>query len=121
MNNNTAIRKQHYTSTVVIVIVAVIGFTGLCIYLYNVYKNTKSNLLATSATKVYASCPDYWDSIGKGQCQNTNLLGSCSNTPNANIMDFSGEIFTNANTGNYSKCKWANSCNISWSGVDRLC
>jgi len=36
-------------------------------------------------------------------------------------MDFSGVIFTNANTGNYAKCKWAKACNVSWSGIDRLC
>jgi hypothetical protein len=119
-NNNQTIRKQHYTSTVVITIVGVLIFVGLCIYLYNVYKDFKDKLINKNE-KTYASCPDYWDSIGNNKCQNSNMLGSCSNRPGSNIMDFSGEIFTNKNTGDYAKCKWANSCNLSWSGIDRIC
>ena len=68
-----------------------------------------------------STCPDYWDSIGSGKCQNTNSLGSCSNTEGANVMDFSGEVFTNKNTGDYAKCKWAKSCNVSWGHIDRGC
>lgn len=120
-NNNISIRKQHYTSTTVIVIVAILAFIGLCIYLYNVYKDFKNKLLATNITKIYSNCPDYWESIGNNKCQNTKMLGSCSNRIDSNIMDFSGEIFTNGNTGNYAKCKWANACNISWGGIDKLC
>ena len=74
-----------------------------------------------TATVPIAQCPDYWESIGNGKCKNTNALGSCSTTAGANVMDFSGEVFTNANTGNYAKCKWAQACNVSWGGVERLC
>ena len=127
MNNNTntrvstIIRKENYSSTTVIFIVGFLVFIGVCIYLYNVYKEFKAKLLATSATNAYSSCPDYWDSIGNSKCQNTKGLGSCSTTSGANVMDFSGEIFTNVNTGNYAKCKWSRGCNVSWSGIDRLC
>ena len=120
-NSNHSVRKQTYTSTTVFIIVGVLAFVGLCIYLYNSYKAFKAKLLATNATVAYTTCPDYWDSIGKGQCQNSNSLGSCSTTPGANIMDFSGTIFTNNNTGNYAKCKWAKACNVAWSNIDRLC
>lgn len=120
-NNNKSVRKQTYNSTTVLIIVGVLAFIGLCIYLYNSYKAFKAKLLATNATVAYTTCPDYWDSIGNAKCQNSNSLGSCSTTPGANIMDFSGEVFTNGNTGNYAKCKWAKACNIAWSNVDRLC
>lgn len=120
-NNNTQIRKTTYSSSSVMIIVGVLVLAFIVIYLYNSYKNFKANLLATTATNAGATCPDYWDSIGNGKCQNTNSLGSCSNTPGANIVDFSGEIFKNLNTGNYSKCKFAKSCNVSWSNIDRLC
>lgn len=128
MNNNRItntssqfVRKQNYSTTTVLIIVGFLVFVGLCIYLYNAYKAFKAKLLATNVTKAFTTCPDYWDSIGNNKCQNTKALGSCSTTEGANIMDFGGDIFTNANTGNYAKCKWAQGCNVSWSGIDRLC
>ena len=120
MNNNRPIRRQTYTSDTIMIMVGVLVLAGICIYLYNNYKALKHSIMPT-ATLAMPQCPDYWDSVGNGQCQNTNGLGSCSTTPGANKMDFGGEIFTNANTGNYAKCKWAKACNVSWSGIDRLC
>jgi hypothetical protein len=124
MNNNSIpqkIRRTNYSTTTVIIIVSVLSLIFIGIYLYNYYKDLKATLLATNITKVAASCPDYWDSIGSGKCQNSKRLGSCSNTPDANIMDFSTDIFTNKSTGDYSKCKWSKACNISWSNIDRVC
>jgi len=118
-NNNQTVRKTTYSSTTFIIIAGVLGLIFVIIYLYNSYKAT--SLLATTATVAYATCPDYWDSIGNGKCQNTNSLGTCSKEVGSNIMDFSGEIFTNANTGKYAKCKWATACNVSWNNIDRLC
>jgi hypothetical protein len=119
-NNRVTVRRQTYTSDTIMLIVGVLFLIGIGIYLYNNYKSLKNAMLPV-ATSVKPQCPDYWDSIGNGQCRNTNYLGSCSNTPGSNIMDFSSQVFTNANTGNYAKCKWAKACNISWSGIDRLC
>ena len=120
-NNNQAVRKSTYSTTTVIIIVGVLALAFIIVYLYNYYKEFSAKLLAANSTLSYTSCPDYWDSIGKSKCQNSNLLGSCSKSAGANIMDFSGEVFTNKNTGNYSKCKWAKACNVSWSNIDRLC
>jgi hypothetical protein len=121
MNNNTrTIRRQTYTSDTITLIVGCLILGGIGIYLYNNYKDLKKSIFPT-ATLVAPQCPDYWDSIGKGQCKNTNALGSCSTSAGSNIMDFSGIVFTNDNTGNYAKCKWAKACNVSWSGIDRLC
>ena len=120
MNNNVqATKKPTYSSTTFIIIAGVLILVFIIVYLYNSYK--KASLLATTATVAYSICPNYWDSIGNGKCKNTNSLGSCSNTGGANVMDFSSEIFTNPNTGNYAKCKWANACNVSWSNIERMC
>jgi hypothetical protein len=122
MNNisNQFIRTQNYSSTTVLIIVGFICFVGLCIYLYNVYKTFKAKLLATNVHKTISTCPDYWDSIGNNKCQNTKAIGRCSTTEGSNIMDFGGEIFTNANTGNYAKHMWSQSCDSPWSGTDKF-
>lgn len=120
-NSNQTIRKNTYSTTTVIIIVSIISLVFIIVYLYNYYKEFKAKLLATTATRILATCPDYWDSIGNDKCQNTNSIGNCSREAGANIMDFSGEVFTNKNTGNYSKCKWAKACNVSWSNIDKLC
>ena len=119
MNSN--IRKQNYSSSTIIIIVSLLLLIGICVYLYNSYKTFKAKLLASNLKASYTTCPDYWDSIGKGKCQNVNALGSCSKLQGANTMDFGGEIFTNNNTGNYAKCKLAKTCNIAWNNIDKLC
>lgn len=120
-NNNQSIRKSTYSTTTVFIIVGVLALIFIIVYLYNYYKTFAAQLLANSVKNAFTTCPDYWDSIGKSQCQNTNLLGSCSKAQGANIMDFGGQVFTNINTGNYSKCKWSKACNVSWSNIDKLC
>ena len=118
-NNNQYIRKTTYSSTTFIIILSVLSLIFIIIYIYNNYYSVL--LPKPTGTIMSSTCPDYWDSIGKSQCQNTNGLGSCSKTPGANIMDFSNTVFTNTNTGDYSKCKWAKACNVSWSNIDRIC
>ena len=119
MNSNQSIRKTTYSSTTFIVIIGVLSLCFLISYIYKTYMATKA--LATNVTLAHSICPNYWDSIGKGRCQNVNALGSCSKNNGSNIVDFSGEVFTNKNTGDYAKCKWANTCNVSWSNIDRIC
>jgi hypothetical protein len=119
--NNNSIRQSTYSSTTVIIILSILILAFIIVYLYNNYKDMKNKLMATDITKPIPMCPDYWDSIGNGKCQNTNSLGSCSKMPGANIMDFKSEVFTNKTSGDYAKCKWAKACNVSWSNVDKLC
>ena len=122
MNNNNSSqssKKSNYSSTTFIIIIGVLSLIFIIVYLYNSYKASKLSI--TTATRPNALCPDYWDSIGNGKCQNVNGLGQCSKNNGANVMDFSSNIFTNPNTGNYSKCKWSKACNVSWSNIDRLC
>jgi len=111
---------QNYGSTTVIYIVSFLAIGIAIIYLYKFYKSFQLASASTNAN-LFPDCPDYWDSIGKGVCRNVNFLGSCAQTPGSNTVDFSGTLFTNVNTGNYAKCKWSQGCNMSWSGIDRVC
>jgi hypothetical protein len=120
MDNRSTIRRQTYTSNTIVLVVGLLFLIGIGIYLYNNYKSLKNSLIP-KATIPKPQCPDYWESIGEKKCRNTNSLGSCSNAPGVNVMDFSSTVFTNANTGDYAKCKWAKACNISWGGIDRIC
>ena len=117
-NNNQTIRKSTYTSDTVIIIVGVLSLIFIIIY---IYQNYKKILPKPTGQMISSTCPDYWESIGNGQCKNVNALGSCSKTEGSNVIDFGGEVFTNKNTGDYAKCKWAKSCNVSWGNIDRLC
>lgn len=119
--DNSTIRRNTYSSTTIIIILSILALAFIIVYLYNNYKDLQNKLLATNITKSNPNCPDYWDSIGNGKCQNTNSLGSCSKMPGANIMDFSSEVFTNKTTGDYAKCKWAKACNVSWNNINKLC
>jgi len=118
-NNNQTIRKSTYTSDTVIIIIGVLSLIFIIIY---IYQNYKKMLPTPTGNIITSTCPDYWESIGEGQCKNVNGLGTCSKTEGANIMDFNkNDVFTNENTGNYAKCKWAKSCNVAWGTIDRLC
>jgi len=65
---------------------------------------------------VVASCPDYWDDESEtkigAKCVNKKHLG---NTQCEKTMDFSGSIWNAC-----AKAKWANSCDLSWDGVDNV-
>lgn len=111
---------QNYSTTTIIYVILFLVLALGIVYLWNFYKTFKSQLLPSQAM-LKADCPDYWESIGDGKCQNVNVLGSCANQPGTNIVDFSGDIFTNSNTGDYAKCKWATACSMSWTGIDRVC
>ena len=111
---------QNYSTSTFIYIIIFLSLAFGIIYLWNFYKTFKTQLQATQAM-LKAGCPDYWESIGNGKCQNVNFIGSCANSTGSNIIDFGGEIFTNSNTGDYAKCKWASACNTAWTGIDRIC
>ena len=117
-NNNQYIRKSTYSSNTFIIIISILSLIGIIIYIYNNYKVI---IPISTGPLITSTCPDYWESIGINMCKNTNSIGSCSNVDGANVMDFSGEVFTNTNTGNYAKCKWAKACNVTWGNIDRVC
>jgi len=122
LNNSTPIRKTTYTTDKVIIIVGILGLIFIIVYIYNNYNKIVASVMPTATGGALgATCPDYWDSIGNSKCQNTKKIGSCSKTDGADVMDFSSDVFTNVNMGNYAKCKWAKGCNVSWGGIDRVC
>ena len=70
---------------------------------------------------IIGDCPDYWiDTSGNGSnCVNVKNLGTCQPpkgqtylTMNFNSPEFSGE------NGNCAKYNWANSCGVSWDGIN---
>lgn len=114
--------SPNYTSTTAMVMVGVIGLSILSIYFYNMYKDFKAKSLEEAKNNIKPpECPDYWVSLGNKKCKNTMKLGKCNRTDGNDVIDFNNVIFTNANTGDYSKCKWARACDVYWSGVDRAC
>jgi len=87
------------------------------------------------------SCPDYWNHLGRGICQNKFEIGKigdlkCGNNAGRTV-DFTSELdnvqatavedeeelYKEMNTKEFrtAKCNWAKHCNVSWEGVDKLC
>ena len=59
---------------------------------------------------VILNCPDYWNDLGDGNCENIHNLGNCSG-----IKDFSSF------KDDIDKCEFVRKCNITWEGIDRKC
>jgi len=70
---------------------------------------------------VIGDCPDYWvDTSGNGaRCVNVKNLGTCSpgNGQQYLTMDFTTSAFSGSKA-NCAKYKWANSCGVSWDGIN---
>ena len=64
------------------------------------------------------ACPDYWQKLQNGKCQNVQGLGSnCTSPMNFNTPEFGDEK-------NLKKmCEFAKGCNIEWDGItnNQLC
>lgn len=58
------------------------------------------------------ACPDYWQLLLDGRCQNVQGLGSNCVSP----MDFNQPQFT-GNNGLNAKCKFAKDCGLEWDGI----
>ena len=57
-------------------------------------------------------CPDYWQKMEGGFCQNVQGLGSSCKSP----MDFSTSEFVGKG-GNEARCQFAKNCKIEWDGI----
>ena len=119
-NKKALLNQEFYIYILGVLLVVAAG-----VYFWNQYKewSAQNTLIAGEQTKQsqILECPDYWETVGKNICKNSNKIGKCSITPGNDTMDFNDEIFTNTQSGLYSKCKWAKSCNVVWGGVDKLC
>ena len=126
-NNNSRIIpsggfKSNFSSTTVVVIIGILSVTILAIYIYNMYKDMKEQVLDNAKNQVLpAECPDYWVSLGNKKCKNVMKLGKCNKSEGSDVIDFDNVVFTNSNTGDYAKCKWARACDVYWGVIDRAC
>lgn len=68
---------------------------------------------------IVSKCPDLWEIIDDKTCKNINKLGLCS-VGSSNIMKFNDPVY-NGDKEIFHKCKWANTCNVSWQGIDNKC
>ena len=59
---------------------------------------------------VVAECPDYWKATND-KCYNSKNLGICRGSTDFNTSKYQGE------NGDCEKFKWAQGCNVSWSGI----
>lgn len=120
--NNNSVKKDDsvFNSILSMTIIFLVG--GFVIYyLYKAYKDA-NNSLKKKDDRPIPKCPDYWESIEEGKCQNTHKISKCNLDPYPdNIANFNDAMFTNKVSGNYMKCKWSKECHAPWEGIDDLC
>ena len=123
--NKAPSTKMQMSNELFIYIVGILIVIGAAYYIWKQYTAWYAKFQETDKQKLEQAkmleCPDYWETIGKNKCKNVNNIGRCSIDPSNNVMDFNDEIFTNTQSGDYSKCKWAKQCNVIWGGIDKLC
>ena len=91
---------------IVILIATILLIIALVFIGYALYNNRFSKRFPP----VIGKCPDFWVAE-KDMCNNPKNLGNCKGSMNFNQDRFKGH------DGNCNKAKWANSCNVSWSGI----
>tara|TARA_B100000925_G_scaffold266051_1_gene225584 strand:- start:532 stop:882 length:351 start_codon:yes stop_codon:yes gene_type:complete len=102
---------------------------GYIIYYY--YKNWKQyNAEQAQLTwpRKIQPCPDYWVKAPNGKCKNMFNIGKCPSKSGGRGQRLipQGEInfntsYYNGKNGKMNKCRWAQRCNNSWEGIDKLC
>jgi hypothetical protein len=98
------------------------GFLFLFIIIHYYRQFTSiSNKEKESSTRLTPECPDFWVVEESNKCRNTHKLGKCLTKDNGGLMDFNTDYFLNKSSGNYAKCRWAKTCNVSWDGIDHIC
>lgn len=113
------------------VIIFAILATALLIYLLlETYNKIRKQLYAKDKVKYEQLCPDYWEVVEQKfddagntisvECKNVHKMGKCA-VEGRNTFIFEDEIFTNPETRDVSKCKWAKRCGVTWQGFDGYC
>ena len=100
-------------------IVLLIAIILLCTFLTLIGYTLYSKKFKVKFPPVVSDCPDYWvattDASNKSVCTNPNHLGkdtsSCRHSKDFNSAEYKGD------KGDCRKAKWANSCDLSWSGI----
>ena len=97
------------------VIISVVLFNSL--FFYFKWRSFKKKFDALKIPPWISKCPDYWTMEKEGVCRNVNNLGTCAKD---STIDFNNEQFKGRD-GDLNKCRFAQNCNISWTGIDKLC
>lgn len=116
-NSSNTSYSSYMTENTFIIATVILFFIFVGIYIYKSFRDfQKMKKKDNDNRRIKNECPDYWENVGKHKCKNVEGLGKCSKDPNNNVMDFDTEVFNHDKTGNYSKCKWAKQCDVTWSG-----
>ena len=89
----------------------------LSLYFYFKWKHFKNEMNALKIPPWISECPDYWTMEKKGVCRNTHNLGKCAHD---STIDFNDSRFKGKD-GGMNKCRFSHNCNLSWTGIDKLC
>lgn len=92
-----------------VLLVAIVIFVVLMIVIAVMMNSAQKN---QAFPPQVGACPDYWQVLDDGTCQNVQGLGDNCKSP----MDFSGEEYKGYD-GAKKKCDFAKSCNIEWDGI----
>ena len=94
--------KLAVVSVASLILIIMLAFVGYSLYAHNFNQKFPP---------VTAECPDFWTIKEKNICENPKNLGNCTGPVNFNQERFQGA------EGDCNKSKWAQSCNVSWSGI----
>lgn len=93
-----------------VLMVAIIIFVIIMIIIAVMMRNSTTS---QAFPPQIGACPDYWQLLLDGRCQNVQGLG---NKSCINVMDFNQPKFTGSK-GLTEKCKFAQGCAIEWDGI----
>ena len=96
-------------------VISIVLFNVL--FFYFKWRNFNKKFKSLKIPPWIPKCPDYWIMEKEGICRNVNNLGTCAKN---STIDFNNSKFKGRD-GNLNKCKLAHNCNISWTGIDKLC
>ena len=89
--------------------VAIIIFICLMVLIAVMMNSAKSTM---AFPPQIGACPDYWQKLLDGTCQNVQGLGNeCGGPIDFNKPEYQG------NEGLKKKCKFAKGCGIEWDGI----
>ena len=112
---NALSNRNFYIIVAIVVLLIITGFIINIIRTYTKFSDLEKNAVFPPWP---STCPDYWESDGKGGCTNVKKIGICSK--NGDPINFGDRIFTGSK-GHYYKCNWAKECDAPWEGIDNLC
>jgi hypothetical protein len=109
-------------------VLSVVISIGFMIFLYVRFLNNQKAKHPFSHNEIktteYPECPDFFESIdhnGEPVCKNVYKIGKCRKTSPYTVSFKNNKLFNNTKDGNYWKCRWAQDCEVPWSGIDYLC